>query len=160
MPKGNLSYNSYTACVRDAKANGVSTKECAGLVPSRNNAGMNPGGFPNSSGNNMPQPQPGSIKGYGGPGITPQPNPRLAPGNQAMSGQGGNMRRRPGQNLPVQPGGPGRRPMQNQVMSGNNAGMRPANMTGPGQERPRPIRKRGRGPAPVPPAPGMRRRTY
>tara|TARA_R110000824_G_scaffold27732_2_gene93920 strand:+ start:2236 stop:2700 length:465 start_codon:yes stop_codon:yes gene_type:complete len=154
MPKGGLSYKSYTACVRDAAANGVSAKSCSALASGS--------GMPNSSGNNMPQPRPGSIKGYGGGNtITPQPDPRRPQGNQAMSGQGGNMVRKPGQNLPVQPGRPGRRPGQNQVMSGQGpASMRPGNVTGPAPGRPRPLRKRGRGPAPIPPGPNMRRRTY
>ena len=169
MPKGGLSYKSYTACLRDAKANGVSAKNCASLAQGSGS------GMPNSSGNNMPQPRPGSIKGYGGGGIiTPQPDPRLPQGNQPMSGQGGMnpgraRRLRPGaQNLPVQPGRPGlgQRPgMQNQVMSGQGpAGMRPGNVVGPpAQAGPGMIPKRRRRPQPnpmPPPGPNMRRRTY
>ena len=109
-----------------------------------------------------PMPQPGSIKGYGGGGtITPQPDPRLARGNQAMSGQSGMNLGRPsklrpgGQNIPITPGRPGlgRRPgMQNQVMSGQSpATMGPGNVVAPpAQAGPRPLRKRRPNPNPVP----------
>ena len=148
MPKGGLSYKSYTACVRDAKANGVSVK----------NSGM-----PNSSGNNMPQPRPGRIKGYGGnQSIGPQTDPRLAAGNQVMSGGGPAMRSKTGPGIPIGPGGGIKRnPMQNQAMSGQGpAGVRPGNVVAPpAPGQPRPLSKRRR-PQPNPVPRPRNRNTY
>lgn len=151
MPKGGLSYKSYTACVRDAAANGVSAKSCSALASGS--------GMPNSSGNNMPQPQARSIKGYSGNTVTPQPGPKRMGGNQPMSGNSGmnpggsvrpNSRSIPKgygrQNVTPQPGP--RRPQGNQPMSGQMS-MDPGAVI-PGQgPRPRPIPKRRR-PNPVP----------
>ena len=124
MPKGGLSYKSYTACVRDAAANGVSAKSCSALASGS--------GMPNSSGNNMPQPQARSIKGYSGNTVTPQPGPKSIPKGYGR------------QNVTPQPGP--RRPQGNQPMSGQMS-MDPGAVI-PGQG-PRPIPKRRR-PNPVP----------
>jgi len=158
MPKGGLSYKSYASCVRDAAANGVSAGPCKELATGSNS------GMPNSSGNNMPQPRPGSIKGYGGGNtITPQPDPRRPQGNQPMSGQmgmnpGGVVRpnarsiKGMGGNNVITPQPDPRRPQGNQVMSGQGpAGMRPGNIAGPpAQAGPRPLSKRRRRPQPNP----------
>ena len=86
MPKGNLSYKSYAACVRDAAQNGVSAEPCKELASPGRGGNM---------GNPSPQPQPQPLNKRamtpGSPGIPSPPNPRRPMGPQVQSGANPNM---------------------------------------------------------------------